>query len=121
MAHAQPPSSDNSITGAANFYINDKDLKNLIKKAKSGDDEAALKIYRHFSLGAYNAKESNYWLNFAANLNNIEAQYDLAYSYLLKGDLENSEKWAQKSFDSGKTQAKELLNEIQEKRLARKK
>ncbi|WP_208941703.1 hypothetical protein [Paracidovorax avenae] len=115
MAHAQNSSKAASITGAASFYLSENELKSCIEKAERGDGDASMKVYRHFSLGLYDAKKSKYWLKYSANLNVPDAQYELAYHYLMSGKVKEAERWAEKALSNGSSDAVKIIDEIKKK------
>ena len=117
MAQAQNSSEAVSITGAENFYLSENELKSCMEKAERGDGSASMKVYRHFSLGLYDAEKSNHWLKYAANLNVPEAQYELAYHYLMGGKIKDAEEWAEKARFNGSADAVKIIEEIKRKKL----
>ncbi|WP_158534200.1 hypothetical protein [Paracidovorax avenae] len=117
MAQAQHSSEAVSVTGAASFYLDENELKSCIEKAEQGDGNASMKVYRHFSLGLYDAEKSKYWLKYAADLNVPEAQYELAYHYLMSGEVRDAEKWAEKARFNGSPDAVKIIDEIKRKKL----
>ncbi len=76
-----------------------------------------MKVYRHFSLGLYDEKKSKYWLKYSANLNIPEAQYELAYHYLMDGKIMEAEEWAETARSNGSAEAVRITEEIKIKNL----
>ena len=112
MAQAHDSSEVASITGAASFYLDENELKSCIAKARKGDGNASMKVYHHFSLGLYDANKAKYWLKHSANLNIPEAQYELAYQYLIAGKVKEAERWAAKARSNGSSEAENIIVEI---------
>jgi hypothetical protein len=111
----------NNICGRAllsnSFYLNEKQIKKQKALADQGDGAAAHTLYWYYaSYKADNYDLSMYWLIRAAEYNDCDAQCLLGGIYLdfYKND-QLARFWLTRAIKNGSTDAKELLNILDEK------
>lgn len=104
------------IAGASSFYLDDADLSSLKEKALSGDNAAALRVYRHYEMGKGDPMSSLPWLELAANRSDADAQYILGYTYAhvnLFKNISLAKYWLSEASRNGSAKATALLAELQ--------
>lgn len=106
------PSRTPPQTGADFFNMSESEVASLAEKSKSGDANAALKLYRYYDFVTLEHKQAIYWLERAATLNSPSAQYILGKYYYddpsIK-DLQKSKLWMERANQNGSTEASEFI------------
>jgi TPR repeat protein len=77
-------SGQSKITGNSDYALSDRQITSFQHSALEGSCEAAMSLYFYFEMYSYNANESRYWLQIAAENGDPVAQGNL--SGILKND-----------------------------------
>ena len=103
-------------TKSENFTTPDDILSELRKKAELGDQEAMLNLISKlsFNYGHNNDEdlnnEANHWIEIAANLGNVEAQFEFANVLIYeKNEKEKGLEWLKTSARNGNPKARHNL------------
>jgi TPR repeat protein len=74
----------NKTPGLEVFFINEKEMASVEKKALDGDPESADRLGMYYSMVKYDLKSSIYWTSIAAENGSVKGQYNLGV--LLRDD-----------------------------------
>jgi len=108
---------DSSPTCSAVIYdLTPSEITSFEQLVKQNNDaKAAFRLYQYYTFSLRDEEKIEYYLNIAANKGNVTAQYNLAYIYMEKDNLENAYKWAILAQKNGAKYAGGLLSDIQNK------
>lgn len=111
------------VTGANDFFLSEKEISDLKEKVSSNSDaEAAYKLYEYYEFSEFNEEEAIRWIEISADNGYPLAQYNLALNYLgeistpnIPIDIQRGKKLLEEAAKGGIIEAKELLEELEDK------
>lgn len=87
--------------------------KRLTRLARSGDGEAAFRVYQMYDIGLHRPKPAYEWLVMAANNGHRVAAYNLAFDYYYnRHDTKNAKLWWNIAAERGDKDAEEKLRTL---------
>lgn len=109
-------STEDFILANQSDYLSQEELKNLKRKALTGDGEAAYMLSNYYEYADGDHKMSRYWLRKAATLGWPVAQYSLGMFVFNKAKTEAQRQegisWLEKASANGFPEAKADLKRI---------
>jgi TPR repeat protein len=99
------------------FVLTDAEITNLIQSARSGDRDAAFKLYEYYDMVKLDRDASLIWLTTAAKNGHTVAQYNLGMTYDgelfpdLK-DIDRAKYWFQRAAAGGDAEASRKLQKL---------
>jgi TPR repeat protein len=110
--------TDKPVFGNSGFEIPEADQPKLEKMARSGDQDAALRLaaYYTWSFGAESGRVRKfYWLQIAAENGSPMGEYNLGFALSLGGpsqDLTRARFWLKKAHRDGVSPAASVLHDL---------
>lgn len=99
------------ISTASNFHLTEKDKVKLEQEVKSGDANAAFRLYEYHQFSSESFSEADRFLEEAARLGHPIAQYNLA-KRLTSTNRDQARIWAKKALNNGEKDAEDLLRTL---------
>lgn len=99
------------ISTASNFHLTENDEEKLEQEVKSGDANAAFRLYEYHQFSSRSFSEADRFLEEAACLGHPIAQYNLV-KRLMSTNRDQARIWAEKALKNGEKDAADLLSNL---------
>jgi TPR repeat protein len=109
------PSTVEPMSTGSIYSLSPQSIDELSAKGKTGDVDAAYRLYQYYSLVLNDRNNERYWLELAAKAGKGVAQYNFSSMLNEENNLSEAMKWALAAKKLNHPEAQKLIEEIERK------
>jgi hypothetical protein len=96
----------------AGYIVSAEEERRLAGLANAGDRAAAFTLAEAFSIGTPDYKKHRFWLQRAAELGHVDAEYNFGYLLWLEGRFTEARRWLLTALDHAKQTGDTLTEDL---------